>query len=117
MAPDVARIAMRSDETRDLAQRIFTELDELHDETVKQLINDALMAERTVWATVTCKHCARDGKCEVAVPDSGVKVKALEILLRAKEKPTESGLCELARGLCELVRSGFVSRVAITAAV
>jgi hypothetical protein len=78
-----------SEVERDVAERLSEALNAVDDRTVKAVVDRALNAEKTVWATVICKKCAAQGKYEVDVPDSGQAVKALEALLRAREKPAE----------------------------
>jgi hypothetical protein len=46
------------------------------------LVETATGANKQVWATVTCKHCERQGRYEVVLPDYRVRLDAVEALLR-----------------------------------
>jgi hypothetical protein len=46
------------------------------------LVETATGANKQVWATVTCKHCDRQGRYEVVLPDYRVRLDAVEALLR-----------------------------------
>jgi transcription elongation factor Elf1 len=35
-----------------------------------------------VWATIGCKHCGREGRYEIDVPDNRVRLDAVEKLLQ-----------------------------------
>jgi hypothetical protein len=40
------------------------------------LRDTALSANRQVWASVTCKHCERQGRYEINIPDYRVRLDA-----------------------------------------
>jgi hypothetical protein len=44
------------------------------------LVETATGANKQVWATVTCKHCERQGRYEVVLPDYRVRLDAVEAL-------------------------------------
>jgi hypothetical protein len=46
------------------------------------LVETATGANKQVWATVTCKHCEKQGRYEVVLPDYRVRLDAVEALLR-----------------------------------
>jgi hypothetical protein len=51
-------------------------------EIERVLIETATGANRQVWITVTCKHCERQGRYEVDVPDNRTRLDAVEKLLQ-----------------------------------
>jgi hypothetical protein len=52
------------------------------EEIRRVLVETATGANKQVWATVTCKHCQRQGRYEVVLPDYRVRLDAVEALLR-----------------------------------
>ena len=46
------------------------------------LVETATSANRQVWATIGCKHCGREGRYEIEVPDNRVRLDAVEKLLQ-----------------------------------
>jgi hypothetical protein len=60
------------------------------------LLDAATGATRQAWTTITCKHCERQGRYEVVIPDYRVRLDAVEKLLQqglgrareAQEAPT-----------------------------
>lgn len=78
---------------RDLRDRIAEALDAIPDEQVRQLVADSLLAEKTVFVTVTCKNpkCAKSYRYPVIVPNLGERAKVLDILAtQSKGKPAEA---------------------------
>jgi hypothetical protein len=51
-------------------------------ETIRAALLDAAKVNRKVWATITCKHCGRQGRYTVEVADTRSRVAAIELLLR-----------------------------------
>ncbi len=75
---------------RDLRERISEHLDAVEDEAIVTLIKESLSAEKEVWATVKCKHCSREGKYTVPVPNWRERAQVLQILAdQSKGKPAE----------------------------
>jgi hypothetical protein len=46
------------------------------------LLDAATGATREAWTTITCKHCERQGRYEVVIPDYRVRLDAVENLLQ-----------------------------------
>jgi hypothetical protein len=46
------------------------------------LLDAATGASRQAWTTITCKHCERQGRYEVVIPDYRVRLDAVEKLLQ-----------------------------------
>jgi hypothetical protein len=46
------------------------------------LLDAATGATRQAWTTITCKHCERQGRYEVVIPDYRVRLDAVEKLLQ-----------------------------------
>jgi hypothetical protein len=46
------------------------------------LLDAATGATREAWTTITCKHCERQGRYEVAIPDHRTRLDAVEKLLQ-----------------------------------
>jgi hypothetical protein len=46
------------------------------------LLDAATGATREAWTTITCKHCERQGRYEVVIPDYRVRLDAVEKLLQ-----------------------------------
>jgi hypothetical protein len=61
-----------------LAQAAAANLSELE----RVLVETATGANRQVWVTIACKHCERQGRYEVEVPDNRVRLDAVEKLLQ-----------------------------------
>jgi hypothetical protein len=61
-----------------LAQAAAANLSELE----RVLVETATGANRQVWVTIACKHCERQGRYEVDVPDNRVRLDAVEKLLQ-----------------------------------
>jgi hypothetical protein len=51
-------------------------------EIERVLVETATGANRQVWATIGCKHCGREGRYEIEVPDNRVRLDAVEKLLQ-----------------------------------
>ena len=51
-------------------------------ELERVLVETATGANRQVWATIGCKHCGREGRYEIDVPDNRVRLDAVEKLLQ-----------------------------------
>ena len=51
-------------------------------ELERVLVETATGANRQVWATIGCKHCGREGRYEIEVPDNRVRLDAVEKLLQ-----------------------------------
>jgi hypothetical protein len=52
-------------------------------ETIRRVLLDAAThTTRESWATCTCPECGKSFRQEVAVPDHGARIKAIETLLR-----------------------------------
>jgi hypothetical protein len=45
------------------------------------LLETATGANKSLWATVNCKHCGRAGRYEITVPDNKVRLDAIQALL------------------------------------
>jgi hypothetical protein len=45
------------------------------------LVETATGANKQLWATISCKHCARAGRYEITVPDNKVRLDAVQALL------------------------------------
>jgi hypothetical protein len=61
-----------------LAEAAAANLSELE----RVLVETATGANRQVWATIGCKHCGREGRYEIDVPDNRVRLDAVEKLLQ-----------------------------------
>jgi hypothetical protein len=61
-----------------LAEAAAANLSELE----RVLVETATGANRLVWATIGCKHCGREGRYEIEVPDNRVRLDAVEKLLQ-----------------------------------
>jgi hypothetical protein len=61
-----------------LAEAAAAHLSELE----RVLVETATGANRLVWATIDCKHCGRQGRYEIDVPDNRVRLDAVEKLLQ-----------------------------------
>jgi hypothetical protein len=48
------------------------------------LLEAATGATRQAWTTITCKHCGRQGRYEVVIPDYRVRLDAVEKLLQQR---------------------------------
>ena len=66
-----------------LAEAAAANLSELE----RVLVETATGANRQVWATIGCKHCGREGRYEIDVPDNRVRLDAVEKLLAARSRP------------------------------
>jgi hypothetical protein len=51
-------------------------------ELERVLLDAATGATRQAWTTITCKHCERQGRYEVVIPDYCVRLDAVEKLLQ-----------------------------------
>lgn len=52
-------------------------------ETIRRvLLEAATSTTRETWATCTCPECGKSFRQEIAVPDHGARIKAIETLLR-----------------------------------
>jgi hypothetical protein len=51
------------------------------DDLQRVLLEVATGANKNLWATVNCKHCARSGRYEIVVPDNKVRLDAVQALL------------------------------------
>jgi hypothetical protein len=51
-------------------------------ELERVLLDAATGATRQAWTTITCKHCERQGRYEVIIPDYRVRLDAVEKLLQ-----------------------------------
>jgi hypothetical protein len=45
------------------------------------LLETATGANKNLWVTIACKHCARPGRYEVVIPDNKVRLDAVQALL------------------------------------
>jgi hypothetical protein len=70
--------AMPSDVRPRLAAAAAANLPELE----RVLLDAATGATRQAWTTITCKHCERQGRYEVVIPDYRVRLDAVEKLLQ-----------------------------------
>jgi hypothetical protein len=61
-----------------LAEAAAANLSELE----RVLVETATGSNRQVWATIGCKHCGREGRYEIEVPDNRVRLDAVEKLLQ-----------------------------------
>jgi hypothetical protein len=61
-----------------LAEAAAANLSELE----RVLVQTATGANRQVWATIGCKHCGREGRYEIEVPDNRARLDAVEKLLQ-----------------------------------
>jgi hypothetical protein len=61
-----------------LAEAAAANLSELE----RVLVETATGANRQVWTTIGCKHCGREGRYEIDVPDNRVRLDAVEKLLQ-----------------------------------
>jgi hypothetical protein len=61
-----------------LAEAAASSIEEIR----RVLVETATGANKQVWATVTCKHCDKQGRYEVVIPDYRVRLDAVEALLR-----------------------------------
>ena len=61
-----------------LAEAAAANLSELE----RVLVETATGANRQVWATIGCKHCGREGRYEISIPDYRVRLDAVEKLLQ-----------------------------------
>jgi hypothetical protein len=61
-----------------LAEAAAANLSELE----RVLVETATGANRQIWATIGCKHCGREGRYEIEVPDNRVRLDAVEKLLQ-----------------------------------
>ena len=61
-----------------LAEAAAANLSELE----RVLVETATGANRQVWTTIDCKHCGREGRYEIDVPDNRVRLDAVEKLLQ-----------------------------------
>jgi hypothetical protein len=61
-----------------LAEAAAANLTELE----RVLVETATGANRQVWATIGCKHCGREGRYEISIPDNRVRLDAVEKLLQ-----------------------------------
>ena len=64
----------------DIRTRVEEYLDGLSEDKVKELLELAMLQQKTVWRMVTCKHCNRPGKYEVDVPMPASIAKAIKDL-------------------------------------
>jgi hypothetical protein len=69
---------MPSDVRPRLAAAAAANLPELE----RVLLDAATGAIREAWTTITCKHCERQGRYEVVIPDYRVRLDAVEKLLQ-----------------------------------
>jgi hypothetical protein len=60
-----------------LAEAAAESLDDIR----RVLVETATGANRYPWATVNCKHCGREGRYEITVPDNKVRLDAVQALL------------------------------------
>jgi hypothetical protein len=60
-----------------LAEAAAASLDDIR----RVLLETATGANRNLWATINCKHCGRAGRYEITVPDSKVRLDAIQALL------------------------------------
>jgi hypothetical protein len=51
------------------------------DDLQRVLLETATGANKNMWVTVSCKHCARSGRYEIVVPDNKVRLDAIQALL------------------------------------
>lgn len=65
----------------DIRSDLEAHLDALTDDEKRELFRLATLQTKTVWRTVTCKHCKRQGKYEVDVPLPSSVSKALKDLI------------------------------------
>jgi hypothetical protein len=60
-----------------LAEAAAESLDDIR----RVLLETATGANKNLWATINCKHCARAGRYEITVPDNKVRLDAIQALL------------------------------------
>jgi hypothetical protein len=51
-------------------------------ELERVLVETATGANRQVWTTIGCKHCGREGRYEISIPDHRVRLDAVSTLLQ-----------------------------------
>lgn len=64
----------------DIRSRTEEYLDSLDEEKMRELLDLAMLQQKTVWRLVECKHCHRKGKYEVEVPMPASIAKAIKDL-------------------------------------
>ena len=60
-----------------LAEAVAASLEDIR----RVLLETATSANKQLWATITCKHCDRAGRYEITVPDTKVRLDAVQALL------------------------------------
>jgi hypothetical protein len=55
--------------------------DALTPEQITKILRDIASAVRKRWITITCKHCDRDGKYEVDVPDDKTRLDSVKFMV------------------------------------
>jgi hypothetical protein len=83
-------------------------------ELERVLLDAATGATRQAWTTVTCKHCERQARYEVVIPDYRVRLDAVEKLLqqglgRAREAQ-DAPTAELPTSVTDLTKLSWVDR-------